>query len=153
MPDLRSITDADERVAAWRAQISFTDVQIAEAIREEAAIYDDTHDGRFLRQRFEKLAAHLLKTGRLSKHMLRIALPRLVKYCALCGKTALYRYGTDGRCSKHRLERPAWMAGWNQIRENREDTYMSGVQDKERGKKLQDKRAAPRRGRPKDRRQ
>jgi hypothetical protein len=55
----------------------------------------------FLRQRYEQWAG-LARRGWICGFMLRVAIPRLVKRCALCGKKALYRRGNEGRCGTHR---------------------------------------------------
>ncbi len=86
----------------WRSGIPFTDAQIEIAIRDEAAAQVP-----FLKSRYERLADHLYKTGRLSSKMMAVAMHRLVKHCHVCGKKALYRRGNTGTCREHRLVRDA----------------------------------------------
>ena len=82
----------------WRRTIPFTNVQIELAIRQEAA----SSRNEFLKRRTLRRADHLYTTGRLTRRALSTALPRLVKYCSVCGATALYRIGSSGRCREHR---------------------------------------------------
>jgi hypothetical protein len=88
----------------WRAQVTFTDEQIAVVLEQAAA--DTEHVNPFLASIYRRQSMKIRQSGRLTKAMLRIALPRLVTTCGLCGAKAIYLYGCDGRCSKHRDQRP-----------------------------------------------
>lgn len=90
-----------DRYAAWRASVPFTNEQIADVLLEEA---DELREqgNEYLALNREYLAAQAIR-NRVSRVALRHALPRLVRWCAVCGKTALYRYGSSGRCRAHRL--------------------------------------------------
>lgn len=83
----------------WRATIPFTNEQIVAAMREHAKIQMTP----YWVERWNGFADHIEKTGRVGKAALGAALPFLVKYCAVCGKKALYRVGCEGRCSGHRF--------------------------------------------------
>lgn len=87
----------------WRGYIPFTDEQIAAAMVEAAS-----HEKEWLAEKYRYYAAKLRRDHRLSKPALRVALPYLVRRCGVCAldgieRTALYRYGSEGRCSAHRL--------------------------------------------------
>ena len=81
----------------WRATLPWTDEEFEMACLAEAAASPTV----FLRQRYEQWAG-LARRGWICGFMLRVAIPRLVKRCALCGKKALYRLGNEGRCRTHR---------------------------------------------------
>lgn len=75
---------ASEREAGyqrWRAQIPFTDAQIAGALRQ----YADTLNP-FLAHRWRWHADRLERTGNMSARVYCVALPYLVTVCAICGK-------------------------------------------------------------------
>ncbi len=72
---------SDEAYAAWRATVPWTD--------------------DYMRAKHRR-AADWVRAGHLSSRLLGMALPFLVKTCAVCGRKALYRIGNLGRCSKHR---------------------------------------------------
>ena len=91
-----------EAYAHWRRSIPYTDAQILRALEAGAAEAPNA----FVAYRWRHLAKHLAHTGRLAGVALRMALPYLVTTCTVCGKTALYRYGTEGRCQAHRDDRP-----------------------------------------------
>lgn len=91
---------------AWRATIPFTDKEIADCIRAQR--------DRYLRDGAEHMAAHMdrwanaVEKGFVTGKAAAFAATFLVNKCALCGGKALYRWGTEGRCSKHRMDKPAW---------------------------------------------
>jgi hypothetical protein len=89
----------------WRDAVPFTDAEVCAALREAAAVEVNT----FMAQKRLRAAEFLERTGKLSSGMLGLALPFLVRVCdivgpegALCGKPALYRYGSHGRCRAHK---------------------------------------------------
>lgn len=88
-----------EEFARWRATIPFTDAQILEALEQ----HRDTHQVKYFRQCIDSTIRSFRKTGHLSKFILRVTVPLLVKWCGICGKVALYRQGTTGRCKVHRM--------------------------------------------------
>ena len=88
----------------WRAGIPWTNEAIAVALDAEALDLETSGQGIWLVKKHRN-AAEYLRSGRpLSGAILRMALNRLVTVCGLCGKTALYRYGVQGRCREHRAE-------------------------------------------------
>lgn len=91
----------DEERRKWRATIPWTDAEIAAAIREAGA-----NEPPYVAGKREKLAAYFERSGHLSKWILVIALPYLVRKCFCCGKPALYRKGVWGMCRVHRDESP-----------------------------------------------
>lgn len=88
----------------WRRNIPWTNEEIALALQESGA----TEPNDYMRRKRENAAAYLLRTQRLSSGILGLALPFLVRVCAVCGKKALYRYGSEGRCSAHRDVQPGF---------------------------------------------
>lgn len=86
--------------ARWRATVPFTDEQIIAALLEHAARCPpgsgEARDHAFW--------ADVVKRTGLTAKAYRRALPILVKTCAICGKKALYRMGSEGRCSAHRSQ-------------------------------------------------
>jgi hypothetical protein len=103
---LRILGLSQGSIETWRATIPWTDDQISAALDAEAEETERANDtrggGSWLSDKLRRAAAHLRSTHRLSSWMLRYAVPRLVKSCGICGKTALYRYGSAGRCREHR---------------------------------------------------
>lgn len=97
-----------ESGAEWRATIPFTNEEIAAAFRQIADEAPRAEES--WREDRRQIAAYLEAGGLLTKAMLMPVLSRLVKTCAVCGRKAIYRYGTAGRCSKHRDVVPAWEA-------------------------------------------
>lgn len=93
--------------AIWRGYIPFSDEAIASALESEALDLEtsgkDYHAGRL------RVRAARVRLGHVSRMDLRYALGRLVTLCGVCGKTALYRYGSQGRCRAHRDEQPDWV--------------------------------------------
>ena len=84
---------------AWRATVPFTDDQIADAIEAEA---NDVVSVNAFKARQYRFYADRCRAGFVSSRSLGMALGRLVKSCAICGRKALYRVGSNGRCSLHR---------------------------------------------------
>lgn len=84
----------------WRARIPWSDAEIAEALEAEADAREQ--NGNTFRAFKWRQRAESVRSGRLSKRDLTEALPRLITQCTLCGATALYRYGIEGRCRRHR---------------------------------------------------
>ena len=85
---------------AWRKTIPWTNAEIALAFREEAKALPP-----YLQEKRLWQARHLDQPGaRVSRNALTMVLPRLVKTCVLCGKTALYRAGVQGYCRAHKHE-------------------------------------------------
>lgn len=93
--------------ADWRAQLPFTDAQVVEALRAAIRQMAPRHLERF-GPNYERVAKGI-ESGRwrVSPWNLRMALPYLVRWCELCGKTALYRFGHHGRCLDHKFVRSA----------------------------------------------
>lgn len=94
--------------AAWRKNIHFTDEEIIAAVEQDA----EHQPNAYLRDRQLRLAGWLRKNNKITAWAIRIAMPILVRKCGLCGKTALYRYGDEGRCRTHRYDAPAWRDRW-----------------------------------------
>jgi hypothetical protein len=89
--------ERDVRYQQWRDRIPFTNDQIA----DEILAYANECPEPWIADRFREMSERC-RTHRLSAAMLRFALPRLVKFCGLCGAKALYRYGIQGRCREHK---------------------------------------------------
>ena len=85
----------------WRARLPFTDEQILEAL-QQLKVSCENAGSSYLVYRTERTIQHFSKTRRLSGKIYALALPWLVTTC-FCGKKALYRMGSQGRCKKHRL--------------------------------------------------
>ena len=83
---------------AWRARIPFSDAEIADALHAEALERARESERAWLR-----VEARKARAGWVSGKGLNEALPRLVKVCGVCGKTALYRLNMVGRCRDHRF--------------------------------------------------
>lgn len=98
-----------ESYEAWRASVPWTDGEILEALDQALREMTPTAWGRVKRQ---AMRDHLATTGRLTRRVMREALPYLVKTCGVCGRPALYRYGCHGRCREHREEVPATIRQW-----------------------------------------
>lgn len=86
------------RYAIWRASIPWSNDQIACALEARVA---ESPLGDY-RSLLITVAAQVRDGERFSKKVLNWALPLLVTTCGICGKSALYRMGTMGRCSLHR---------------------------------------------------
>lgn len=93
--------------AQWRALVPWTNDEVAAALEVVMADLPDTTQGRFLAQRLRWNVEWLRAGKHLTSKMLAMALPVLVKTCGVCGKTALYRIGNDGRCRAHKDVTPA----------------------------------------------
>ena len=93
-------SDADqERYRRWRSNIPFTDGQIADAILEDDRLNPKRND--HTTQVAEYWAARC-REGFVTARSYCRALPHLVRACGICGRKALYRIGSTGRCSRHR---------------------------------------------------
>lgn len=114
----------------WRDGIPWTDAEVAIALREAAA----AEGNPYMAGKRLDAAAYLERTGKLSTGMLGLALPFLVKSCNVCGKTALYRYGHEGRCRAHRDVQPKFF----QDKRRRQDAKGATVADAEARRRLQD---------------
>jgi hypothetical protein len=115
--------------ADWRSKIPWTDAEIVVALREVA----DDEQSEYLKEKRLKTAEYFDRTGRLSKFILGLALPLLVKQCEECGKVALYRVGVRGYCREHRVSdqgirpgREVYAAEWEQDHLERERQLKSG---------------------------
>lgn len=93
----------------WRRKVPWTDAEIAAALREAAT----AEPNAYMAEKRRNAADFLERTGRLSSGLLGLALPFLVRVCDvvdasghLCGKPALYRYGSHGRCRTHKALMP-----------------------------------------------
>ena len=87
----------------WRRGIPFTDEEIAAQLDADAEALEATGDrGDAWLAKSRRWNASQARKGRLTREGLGLALDALVKTCAVCGKKALYRLGTFGRCSAHR---------------------------------------------------
>lgn len=95
---LTRAVDVMNNYTRWRSTIPWNNIQIATAIRAAA----NAEKTDWMRERTRLKAVHLLKTGKLNRWALGVALPFLITTCALCEKKALYRIGTMGRCSEHK---------------------------------------------------
>jgi len=84
----------------WRSEIPWTNEQIASGLDKEA----ERCGSEWVAQRYRWSAARLRAGVRLSGKALSAALPSLALVCDVegCGKTALYRFGCEGRCRDHR---------------------------------------------------
>ncbi len=80
----------------WRKSIPWTNDQIADALESQIAIQPN----EFMAERYRRNAQWVRKGG-LTNNLLGQALDVMVKVCAVCGKTAHYRYGNSGRCRVH----------------------------------------------------
>jgi hypothetical protein len=83
----------------WRATVPWTTEEIVTALREIAG----AESSDFLKHRWNFYANYVERTGKFSAMVLSMALPILIKKCALCGKTALYRLANEGRCREHKM--------------------------------------------------
>lgn len=118
---------------SWRRTIPFTNEQII-AVFEE---YLDNLEKSAGKRSASMVAWYrnevnwLKKTGRLKAKVVAFVLPLMVKVCAVCGKKALYRYGTEGRCSKHRDVRPGFIIAAQKDREVRASVYEQSLNDED----------------------
>lgn len=114
----------------WRKTIPWTDAQIAAELRAAAdeilVLHPDcvplltlgnlemarmclgvkVRKALGVVRRLRGTADYVEREGHISSKILGLVLPRLIQRCTLCGQTALYRYGTEGRCRAHRLDIP-----------------------------------------------
>ena len=95
---------SQESYERWRSSIPFSDAAIAAALEAEALDLE-VAGKTFWANRLRHRAARVLQ-GRVCSGDLRYSLGRLVTLCNVCGKTALYRYGNEGRCRKHKDDVP-----------------------------------------------
>ena len=86
----------------WRSRIPFSDEQIAAELDRLARECPK----EYLANRYRFMADRARRDGVISKATLGMAMPGLVKFCGICGKTALYRYGNEGRCREHKHNVP-----------------------------------------------
>lgn len=149
--------EAADGYARWRSHIPFTNEQIAAALDEEAneleaslaTIPTTTHHNRldqilyFVAKR--RAQAAFVRTGRLSSGILQVATSRLVKYCGICGKTALYRFGMNGRCRAHKHLVPTDVLAWRHTHEQRNAYRESVGNELETKAKFREKYLPPRR--------
>lgn len=93
--------DSDGRYAEWRKTIPFTDEQIATQLEADAALF--AKDGNDFMARKYLWRAGRVREGFVCTFDVHRVWSSLIKTCAICGKKALYRAGSSGRCSTHRL--------------------------------------------------
>jgi hypothetical protein len=89
----------------WRSSIPFTDEEIALQLEADAkAVSHNDFYADKLRKRASRVREGYLSRGDLAR-----VLDALITTCGICGKKALYRTGTEGRCYTHRrlLSSPA----------------------------------------------
>lgn len=89
-----------EAFRSWRATLPFTDEEFVAAFERLARAVE--HENSYLANLYRNQGQWLTKTGRLNQKMVSMALLELIKTCSICGKKALYRTSSEGRCSKHR---------------------------------------------------
>ena len=97
-----------EAYDSWRSRIPFSNEAIAAALELHANDLEEIHGRTGIVSEYWRRRSADVRSGRLSGKDLAKALPYLVTKCALCGATALYRYGTEGRCKSHRHLAPAF---------------------------------------------
>lgn len=145
--------DAEQHYQRWRARIPFSNEAFA-------AVYDtfvSENENSFMADLFRKRAAKLRAGGRVSKRDLRNCLGDLITKCGICGKPALYRYGSQGRCRTHRSDAPLFAYQRRIALEAKHTAITNNVRDRDRLERLRDhgrRRAAAERAtnRTKDRR-
>lgn len=103
-----------ESYEAWRASVQFSNEQIADAL---ARAFADGPSNDFIEKRHRSAIAYV-RTGHLTSKLLAIALPYLVTTCVVCGKKALYRWGSTGRCRAHRDIKTAIQVEYSRWRES-----------------------------------
>jgi hypothetical protein len=94
----------------WRAKVPFSNDEIAsqlEADAEAMSLHPDVHPKAV--SDFLARAARV-RSGYVYITDLRCVLGALIKTCEICGKKALYRTGSKGRCSAHRHVADAFAA-------------------------------------------
>lgn len=111
-----------ESYARWRRSVPFTDEQIDTAFAQWVAGMPN----EFMRSKGQRYADYFKSTRRLSRAILRLLMAFLVKVCALCGKTALYRFGVEGRCKAHRMDNPAWVSAQRKAKETKASSIERG---------------------------
>ncbi len=92
---------SEEGYASWRKTVPFTDEQIATQLEADAALF--ARDGNDFMSRKYLWRAERVRAGHLSKYDVEKAWSALITTCSICGKKALYRAGSSGRCSTHRM--------------------------------------------------
>lgn len=105
--------------AGWRASLPWTDAEFLAAMERIAAAAPNA----FMARHYQRMAEHLARTGRLTRAVVSLTLPFLITRCGLCGKTALYRYGNEGRCRVHRFEVPPDVRRYYAARNADKDAY------------------------------
>lgn len=113
----------------WRSKFPWTDEQFAIELDVLAAAVKEQSD--FMHSRYVRLA-ELARAGRISAKIVSLCLGALIKTCSVagCGKKALYRIGTEGRCSTHRMVTTAAVQDYN-----RRKALKSAAYDAERKKR------------------
>lgn len=127
----------EARYRAWRATIPFTDDAIATCL-ERLAQSEAPND--YIAARYRHSAAYV-RQGHLTRQILGQVLADLVAVCSLCGRPALYRYGSHGRCRAHKDEVPAFIRQGGVLREARATGHEQARRDFERSCALRDARA------------
>lgn len=103
----RSSTFDEASYARWRGRIPFTDDDIIAALERNVAAQPND----YMRGVATNALAWFRDKRRLSGRVYKMALPFLVQRCSIpgCGKKALYRFGSEGRCKDDRMVTPEFV--------------------------------------------
>jgi hypothetical protein len=124
----------------WRARIPFTNEEIAAALDRkyhEPCAVASYRKSEWLDRQHARMIARVL-AGHLTGSIYSAALPYLVQRCSLCGKKALYRIGSLGRCREHRDVPAPSRAAVVQRFEQQQGAKEQRTKDKERRYKRRD---------------
>lgn len=99
-----TLPDRLERFQRWREIVPWTNEEIA-VVLDSFAAQCDLDGNEFLAAR-NRYQAAWVRSGNLSSNLLGKVLSHLIKTCAVCGKTALFRKGNYGFCRIHKHVTP-----------------------------------------------
>lgn len=120
--------------ADWRNTVPWTDEEIIVGLEEGKA----TQPNDYMRDKWQWAADHLRRTGRLSRRILGMALPFVVRRCGLCTEPALYRWGNEGRCKRHRFDKPDAYRAYMQAKERAGLDKDKAISDDDRKQRLRE---------------
>jgi hypothetical protein len=129
-----------ERYAAWRSSLPWSDEAIAAVLDREGDDYEAAGSS-FMARKMRRLA-EAARNGRVFSITLRHALPRLVESCEICGKTAMYRYGSAGRCRQHKMDTPTFVTARRARLEAKASAWDRELESQDRLKRKDDMRRA-----------
>ena len=130
----------EESYRRWRARIPYSDAQIIAAIEKWRA--DNSHGDKktdaYITMRANSMRG-AIERGYLSRSIFVAVLPYLVTHCAICDRSAHYRYGDEGRCREHRSVKPGWYGQWSARKDQKNAAASAQQNEFDQGMRIGDR--------------